>query len=477
MINLCQILWDKAKSVPDKTYIYNSVTEGVSYSKAAAIATKLAGYLRCKGHFPGPVLAVILDNAEFLVYIIWACLAAGICLAFLPKNRHIRQTRLLMGQVGADALVTDVPELQALSMHIPFDALETAHTVGHEFDLVAPHTPAFIFQTSGTTGETKWVVVSHGQFLAAIEGLRRAGGLNHAVDQVVYLTPPLSHSYGLSSLLEYSFAGSTIALPRGFSPLGAVGDLREPSLAGSITAIEGVPYFYAQLSKLSGRIKLPKLRHIGYGGGALVPAVFKLLRAAYPVQTCSVRYGMTETPSVVSQKIFVGRDDEDWTSSGTVLPIYDIRIVDETGTIASRGQVGEIYLKGDCLALPYVGEFDNGVDFFATGDLGYVDECQELHVVGRKSVYLESRGFRVSPEYVESVVVLHEGVCDCQALNYNDGLWLNVVPNVSALSAIDLLSFLAERLPGYAVPEKVRFVEAIERTKSGKIRRTLNNTD
>jgi long-subunit acyl-CoA synthetase (AMP-forming) len=180
-------LWERAKSVPDKTYIYNSVTEGVSYSKAAAIATKL------------PVLAVILDNAEFLVYLTWVCLAAGICLAFLPKNRHLGQTCLLMNEVGADALVTDVHELQALSLHHPFDALETAHSVEREFDLVAPHTPAF--QTSGTTGEAKWAPVSHGHFLAAIEGLWHAGGLNHAIEPVVYLTPPIFHSYGLSSLL------------------------------------------------------------------------------------------------------------------------------------------------------------------------------------------------------------------------------------------------------------------------------------
>jgi acyl-coenzyme A synthetase/AMP-(fatty) acid ligase len=58
--------------------------------------------------------------------------------------------------------------------------------------------PAFIFQTSGTTGETKWVSVYHGQFLAAPSSLWRAGGLNHAIDQVVYLTPPIFHSYGLS---------------------------------------------------------------------------------------------------------------------------------------------------------------------------------------------------------------------------------------------------------------------------------------
>jgi len=59
---------------------------------------------------------------------------------------------------------------------------------------------------------------------------------------------------------------------------------------------------------------------------------------------------------------------------------------------------------------------------------------------GRKSVYLKSRGFRISPEYV-SVAGLHEDVHDCQALNFNGSLWLNVVPIVSALSTNELLSF------------------------------------
>jgi len=87
-----------------------------------------------------------------------------------------------MNEVGAEVLVTDVHELKAQSLHVYFYALEIAHkkNAGREFDSVAPHTPAFIFQTSGTTGEAKWVEVSHGHFFAAIEGLWRAGGLNQA---------------------------------------------------------------------------------------------------------------------------------------------------------------------------------------------------------------------------------------------------------------------------------------------------------
>lgn len=470
MMNLFQILRDSADSTPDRPYLYGGTRKAVSYSEAAGKSAALAEALRSSGRFSQqPVLAAVVEDGEQLVSLVWACLAAGICLAFLPKNRHLGQTRLLMRQVGADALVSDVAELEALSLRLPADMPEPVRAA--EPESVTADRPAFLFQTSGTTGEAKWVQVAHGQFLRAIQGLDRAGGLDHAVEQTVYLTPPLSHSYGLSSLLEYTFAGSSIALPGGGSPLGAVGDLCDPQLARRVTAIEGVPFFYTQLAKLCGRIQLPELRHIGTGGGAAMPTVFERLRRTYPVQTCSVRYGMTETPSVVSQKIFIGNHGEYWSSSGRVLPLYDLRIADEAGRPLAAGQVGEIHVQGDCLAMPYPGEPDRGSNFFATGDLGYLDADQELHVVGRKSVYLKNRGFRVSPEYVEAAAVLHEEVHDCQALNDDGGLLLRVVPNGGAVSASDLLGFLAERLPGYALPDQVQWVEEVERTGSGKIRR------
>jgi len=318
MMNLFQILRDSADSVPDRPYLYSRTAEPVSYGEAAGKSAALADCLRDSGQFSQEsILAAVVEDAEQLVSLIWACLAVGICLAFLPKNRHPGQTRLLMRQTGADALVSDVKELEALSLRLPAYMPEPARSAEPES---AADRPAFLFQTSGTTGEAKWVKVAHGQFLRAIQELDRAGGLDHAAGQTVYLTPPLAHSYGLSSLLEYTSAGSSIALPGGGSPLGAVGDLRDPQLARRLTAIEGVPFFYTQLAKLSGRIQLPELRHIGIGGGAAVPTVFERLRRTYPVQTCSVRYGMTETPSVVSQKIFNGNHGEDWSSSGRVLP-------------------------------------------------------------------------------------------------------------------------------------------------------------
>lgn len=471
--SLYRLLRDSVGAGPDKVYCYTSGGP-IAYGRWYALSARLARRLCNLPLAARPVLAANVNDAERLLLLVWACVASGICLAFLPPDRDPAQARRLMAQVGAAALATDVPELLAGPFSIPLEIPATTDSTGDEPEGcgdLGPHTPAFLFQTSGTTGEPKWVLVRQGQFAAAVEGLWQAGGLQHAVNQIVYITPPLSHSYGLSSLFEYTRAGGAVVLPRGSSPLGAVGELLDPVLAPLVTAIEGVPFFYAQMSRLLGRIGLPALRHVGLGGGGLGREVVERIRRVYPRLSYSVRYGMTETPSVVSNKLFLPPYRDDWRSSGRVLPFYELRIVDGAGRPVASGEEGEIYIRGACLAWPYYGEKAGGDDFFATGDLGYLNADGELCVVGRKSLYLKSRGFRLSPEYVESVIAAFEGVQDCRVSMRGPGLLAEVVRADHSFSAQDLQRFLSTRLPGYAVPETVIFVQAIPRTPSGKIKR------
>ena len=480
--NLADILIDRARSSPGRVYLY-SQQGPVSYVQVEKLAGHLARHLTRNTRFlEPPVLAACVKDAGQLFYLIWACLIAGIGLAFLPQIRDRLQIRRLMEQVGALNLVTDMPELLAESYSLPSKTLiQSATGLNGALDCAAvgagfsPDQPAFIFQTSGTTGEAKWVAVYQDQFLKAIDCLERVGNLEHARNQVTYLTPPLSHSYGLSSLLEYTWAGSSLVLPRGCSPFGPAGELQGPMMARQITAIEGVPYFYTQLARLLGRLKLPALKHIGLGGGRPEPLVMNRLLAANPQLICSVRYGLTETPSVVSHKLFLPPHIEQadyWHSSGKILPIYELRLIDEAGRIVTKpGQEGEIHLKGDCLAWPYYGQTEVDGSFFATGDLGYIDHNRELVIAGRKSLYLKNQGFRFSPEYIEAILNTCTGVSDCRLSMANGKLVVEVARSDPVLSQADLMSFLSHKLPRYAVPEAIYFIESIPRTNSGKIKR------
>jgi acyl-CoA synthetase (AMP-forming)/AMP-acid ligase II len=132
--------------------------------------------------------------------------------------------------------------------------------------------------------------------------------------------------------------------------------------------------------------------------------------------------GLTETPSVVSHKIFRPPYLDSWKSSGQLIPAYQIEIVDEQGRKLGPRQEGEIVVRGESLGR-YRGQDREDL---RTGDFGFLDEADELFIVGRKSSYLKHRGFRLSPELIESVVGLVEGVHDCRALTVDAKLIVEV---------------------------------------------------
>lgn len=383
-----------------------------------------------------------------------------------------------MAASGAGMLLTDMSHMcregWAVSLKEALGPLtENAAVRKREETLEVPVSAesVFMFQTSGTEGEPKWVRCHHWQCFEIVECMWREGALQHACEQTVYLTPPLFHSYGLSSLLEYTRSGSTIVLPSGSSTLGPIGELGEREVGERITAIEGVPHLYVQFSKLAGRISLPQLRHLGFGGGALDLDAVKQIRNHYPDITYSVRYGLTETPSVVSHKLFRPPYDTDWQSSGRVMPVYRIDIVDAFGNILGPGQEGEIVVSGRCVASYSDTMRNSSENVLRTGDIGYLTHEGELVVVGRRSAFLKYRGFRLSPEHIETVIRSFPGVNDCRVSVRESSLVAEVVSCDCPMKKHELLNYLLKRLPNYAIPEDVMAVERIPRTASGKIKR------
>lgn len=472
-VDLYTILANQARSQPDKVYLYGA-DGSMTYQQMEDIAFSLGRTLQGRLDPQRLVVGASLDSGTAVIQLVWGCLSAGICLAFLPLTPDPEEISALMAQIGVDLLVTDVPELQEEPWAVPFATLMQQSSASNgvvDNTAVSSETPAFIFQTSGTTGAAKWIQVTHGQYLRAIAGMCNMGCLAHAANQTVYLTSPLSHSYGLSRLLEYSSMAAAVVLPATGSAMGPLGDLLQARFTSLLTAIEGVPHFYAQMARFIKRINLPNLQHIGFGGGALDLEAVRQIRQVYPALSYSVRYGLTETPSVVSHKLFAPPYADDWQSSGKVLPIYTLRIVDEAGDCVPAGAVGEIHLQGESLAWPYYGETAVS-DFFPTGDIGYIDaNTQELHIVGRKSAFLKVRGYRLSPEHIEAIIGAYAGVADCRVSGTETGILAEVVPVDGTVAEPALLAHLAHKLPSYAIPETITFVSAIPRTHSGKIKR------
>jgi acyl-CoA synthetase (AMP-forming)/AMP-acid ligase II len=483
-------LRDGARGSPGRPYVH---TQGRvrSYAEVAAMADRTGAALRAALAGKRPVIGASVRDPELLLHVIWGSVAAGVTLAFVPESRSLEHVHARLAEIGAAALVTDAPFDQAARgfSASPFHVLPPA-AIFTRCDTLPPPSPrsglrqaeprpgpgetaasmpAFLFQTSGTTGAPKWVRVPHVHFALAVSCLLEAHGPRYE-GHVAYLTPPLSHSYGLSALFEYTMAGSAVALPGSAGPFDPIAALWSPAIAPAVTAIEGVPFFYEQLSRMVERARLPALRVCGVGGGALARADAERVSARYPALGWSSRYGMTETPSVVSLKVLdPSAAAEGWGSSGRPLPLYDLRVVDEADAPVAPGCEGEILLRGAPLADCGEARPDG---FYATGDVGRLDARGELFVTGRRSLFLKRRGFRVSPEYVEAAAREAPGVADCRAWSSDGALVLSIVPAAGGGGdAIrrEVLRRLAGVLPPWAVPDRVETAATIPRTPSGKI--------
>lgn len=447
----------------------------VTYAQTLSAATAIASGIRSSER---DTVAVSTANPEHLLYTIWASILSGTSLVFCPDFDDPAQVHATLSESGAGLLLTDRVQLLAQDWAVPVERLLTApldrgSASGTVASLPVPTQAdaGFLFQTSGTAGEPKWVHCAFMQCGSVIECMLAEGALDHATGQTVYLTPPLFHSYGLSAMLEYTRAGSAIVLPSSTSPLGPVAELRDPGLAARVTAIEGVPDLHSQLARLIGRLSLRNLRHIGFGGGALEPDAVAAILEHHPEITVSVRYGLTETPSVVTHKLFRPGHEADWRSSGLPLSIYGIRIETPQGDVLGPGLEGEIVVSGAGVARYFRSGVSSAQRTLRTGDIGYLTPGGELVVVGRHSAFLKFRGYRLSPEQIESAIRSFDGIEDCRVLMRDGRLAAELVSQAAPLPTSALVTHIKHRLPSYAVPEQFIKVDSIPRTRSGKIKR------
>jgi acyl-CoA synthetase (AMP-forming)/AMP-acid ligase II len=459
---------------PAKIYFYGNHAI-YSYLEYYLIVTELSKNLliACKEFNQTKVFANIA-NSEFLMTVIWACILSKIDLVLMPCIGDEMKAEEIMNGTTDPILISDIADLKNKTYKITIEEFLTKkksssvinNIKSSVFQTVKDDYSVFHFFSSGTTGDPKWISLSFSIYAKAIQCLIENRLITHAIDQKVLITQPLFHSYGMASLLEYTASGSSILLPKERSFIGPVKELLNEDVANIVTAIEGVPYFYQQFSLVTEKTKLSKLKHIGFGGGALANNTVDKIKIQYPNLSYSVRYGMTETPSVISIKKFEYPYSENWTSSGRVVPLYKLRIINEEGKELLFGEEGEIQIAGECIA----GSFKND-EFFSTGDLGYIDEREELFITGRISTFIKNKGFRISPEYIEAVIFGFGNVKDCRVFTSNSKLVAEIVPLDKDFNGNDLLKYLKGKLSDYAVPNSVKFVESISRTKSGKIRR------
>ena len=325
--------------------------------------------------------------------------------------------------------------------------------------------------TSGSEGVAKIVRHSQKTLFSHCERYHAPSSCDET-DRGIFLLP-LYHVFGIALVLMGVFVGFSIFFPATLD----LDDVIDYTLEKKITYIDHVPSFHYVLGKRAKErgITFTTLRNGLSGGAPMEESRFREIEESLNMKLLPV-YGASEIIGIAA----LGQEASEYrrrTAVGQPLKDTILRLIDENGEEVKRGEPGEILVKSPSLMLGYLGK-DTGIDeegFFATGDIGYIDEIGDLHITGRKKQIIIRNGNNLSAADIEKRLLHLGGVINCCVVGIKDEA-AGEAP--AAMVALDkgnaqeaFIEAMHKELPKIMWPTKMEFVENLPTLPSGKVDR------
>jgi len=338
--------------------------------------------------------------------------------------------------------------------------------------------PGFWLYTSGTTGTPKAAMHRHGSIARVCETYAHQV-LGITPEDRCYSVAKLFFAYGIGNSLFFPFSvGATAVLdPARATPAGAVARLAEdrPSLF-----FAGPAFFAALLAADAPAEAFASVRLATSAGEALPAEIYRRFTSRYGVDIID-GLGSTEALHIfISNRPGAVRAG----TSGTVVPGYEARLMDDQGEPVADGQPGRLLVRGDSIATGYWCRVATTRQVFAgewlrTGDTYVRSEDGFYTCLGRTNDMIKAGGIWVSPTEVEARIVQHQSVAECAVVGHRDADGLEevvacVVPMPGqAVDGDELIAFCREGLASFKRPRQVLVLEGLPKTATGKIQRVV----
>ena len=407
----------------------------------------------------------ILNDSRACAIVVSVPLAAEI-LPILHLLPHLKHVIVSGGTLGA------FPSFEALTASAG-TTLDPADT--HKDD------PAFWLYSSGSTGTPKGAVHLQHDIVHTVEGYAR-GVLQMTERDRCLSAAKLFFAYGLGNSLSFPLGtgASAVVIAARSTPeamFGAI-DRFQP------TIFFGVPTLFAamlQIEDAAARFDLTSLRFCASAGEALPAEIFRRWRERFGLEIVD-GIGSTEMLHIyISNRPGACRPG----TSGTEVPGYTAKIVDESGSVLPPGSVGTLMVSGDSAAAGYWKQHEKTKATFQghwmnTGDKYLQDNEGYYHYCGRSDDMLKVGGIWVSPVEVENTVLAHDAVVECAVVGVTDtdGLtkpkaFVVLRPGVTPAddTARDIQLFVKSRIAPYKYPRWIEFVGELPKTATGKLQR------
>ncbi len=335
--------------------------------------------------------------------------------------------------------------------------------------------PAIIAFTSGTTGEPKGCVHFHRDLLAVCDTYARTI-LRPTPEDRFSGTPPLGFTYGLGGLLLFPLRfGASAVMAESLPPERLPAFLE----ASGATVLFTAPTAYRAMLKEMMALPAWRLRLCVSAGETLPAATFEAWRA---------RTGLVIVDGIGATEmlhIFISAPPEEARPGITGRPVagYVAEVVDEDFRPCPPGVPGRLVVKGPtgCRYLDDPRQRDYVQwGWNVTGDTYVRDEDGRFRYVARADDLIVSAGYNIAGPEVEAALLAHPAVAECGVVGAPDPdrgqvvmAWIVPAPGFEPSEALarTLQEHVKQTLAPYKYPRRIRFVDALPKTQTGKLQR------
>ncbi|CAN8274529.1 unnamed protein product [Cochlearia groenlandica] len=499
---------DDASSSSSAAALVDSLTGfSISHTEIQILVKSMAAAIyHDLGIKQGDVVSLILPNSVYFPLIFLSLLSLGAIVTTMNPSSSLGEIKKQSREcnVGlAFASAENFEKLRSLGIFVirvpesyDFDSIRIENPKFYSIikgglgfvpkPLIKQDDVAAIMYSSGTTGASKGVLLTHRNLIATMELFVRfeASQYDYPGSSNVYLAAlPLCHIYGLSLfVLGLLSLGSTIVVMRRFDVSDVVGVIER----FKITHFPVVPPMLMALTKKAKEVcgeAFRSLKQVSSGAAPLSRKFIEDFLVTLPHVDLIQGYGMTES-TAVGTRGFNYQKLRKHSSVGLLAPNMQAKVVDwSSGSFLPPGNRGELWIQGPGIMKGYLNnpEATNMTiveeSWLRTGDIAYFDEDGYLFIVDRIKEIIKYKGFQIAPADLEAVLVSHPSIIDA-AVTAAPSEECGEIPVAfvvrrqdTTLSEQDVISYVAAQVAPYRKVRKVVMVSSIPKSPAGKILR------
>lgn len=468
-------------------------SKSMTYRELDAESNKI-GYaiLNHTGHKTHAVL-LLLEQGALLIAAILAALKAGKIYVPQDPTSAPNSVKKVLSHSRSRLILTD-SATATLAAKLG-DGLPVVNVDAVDDDIPAPQqklnlgpdTPAYLFYTSGSTGDPKGVVDTHRNVLHNV--MRYTNNLHIGWRDRLSLVQSCNFSGSVSNIFCALMNGASV-FPFDLRCSGGA-EMARWIERERLTIFHSVPVIFEQLVA-NGR-NFESLRVVRLEGDRATPKHVDLFRRCLN-DNCWLVNGLGTTETGLVRQFFISKDTgavESTIPIGYGVEDMEILLLDDDRKSVPAGEIGEIAVKSPYLATGYwerpdltdaafkTDPSDEKARIYLTGDLGRMEPDGCLSYLGRKDFQVKVRGQRVDVAAIESALLELENVADAIVATQakaggGEQLVAYMVVNGQEAPATDVLRRkLSNRFPSYALPTRYVELEALPLDSNGKVARKL----